>query len=172
MSGNQNTLHQYIAGELFIAFRQWLNTNGSGRVVLGPVDVRLQEHARLIQPDLFMALGNNWKGDSQVFDGAPDVVVEVLNDSSYRIDRVVKYISYEQVGVKEYWIINPKNQSVEVYALKDKEYDLVNEYTPGETIQSSILQNLSIPVKSIFPQVMQYNGEVSAEALGESVPAQ
>ena len=67
MSANHNTFHQYITGELFVAFREWLNANRFGRVVLGPVNVRLQEHARLIQPDLFIALGPNWKGDSQTF---------------------------------------------------------------------------------------------------------
>ncbi len=171
MSTNHNTFHQYISGELFVAFREWLNANRFGRVVLGPVDVRLQEHARLIQPDLFVALGPNWKGDSQSFNGAPDLVVEVLSDDSYRIDRVVKYISYEQVGVKEYWIVNPKNHSVEVYSLKNKEYELVGEYRQDETISSPLLEGLSVNVKSIFPQSVQYNGEVSAEALGETVPA-
>ncbi len=171
MSANHNTFHQYITGELFVAFREWLNANRFGRVVLGPVDVRLQEHARLIQPDLFIALGPNWKGDSQTFNGAPDLVVEVLSDDTYRIDRVVKYISYEQVGVKEYWIVNPKNHSVEVYMLTNKEYELVGEYRQDETISSPLLEGLTVSVKAIFPQTVQYNGEVSPEALGETVPA-
>ena len=150
MSANHNTIHQYISGELFVAFREWLNANRFGRVILGPVDVRLQEHARLIQPDIFIALGPNWKGDSQTFNGAPDLVVEILSDDSYRIDRVVKYISYEQVGVKEYWVVNPKNHSVEVYMLNNKEYELVGEYRQDETIASPLLEGLTVSVLSLI----------------------
>ncbi|MEM9775367.1 MAG: Uma2 family endonuclease [Chloroflexota bacterium] len=183
MLTNQNTFHQYVTGELFVAFRDWLNRNRSGRVVLGPVNVRLQENARLIQPDLFVALGPNWRGDVSVYRGVPDLVVEVLSDETYRIDRVVKYISYEQVGVKEYWIVNLKTQSVEVYSLTDKEYSFVGEYRPEENVKSPLLEGLSIPVRTLFPKVsqftekikvsenVQYNGEVSPEAIGETVAA-
>lgn len=190
---NQNTFHQYITGELFVAFRGWLNQHGAGRVVLGPVSVSLQENARLIQPDLFVALGSNWQGDVDVYEGAPDLVVEVLSDETYRIDRVVKYISYEQVGVKEYWIVNSKARSVEVYVLTDREYKFVGEYGLDEYVESPLLVGLSIAVSTLFPKAVedvteteetavsaeeikvddgvQYNGEVSAEALGESVVA-
>ena len=172
MSTHYNTFHQYAVGELFVAFREWVNKNGSGRVVLGPVHVRLQEQARLIQPDVFIAMGNNWKGDGDVFQGAPDLVAEVLNEDSYRIDKVVKYISYEQMGVKEYWIINPKMGSVEVYSLSNKEYVLVGEYRDDETIESPLLQGLTLQVKAIFPEHVQYNGEVPVATIGETrVPA-
>ena len=172
MSTHYNTFHQYATGELFVAFREWINMNGSGRVVLGPVNVRLQEQARLIQPDLFIAMGDNWKGDGEVFKGAPDLVAEVLNEDSYRIDKVVKYISYEQMGVKEYWIINPKMRSVEVYSLSNKEYVLVGEYRDDELITSPLLRGLELQVNAIFPQSVQYNDEVPASAIGETaVPA-
>jgi len=172
MSTNNNTSHQYATGELFVAFREWMNVNGPGRVVLGPVHVRLQEQARLIQPDLFIALGDNWKGDSDIFEGAPDLVAEVLNDDSYRIDKVVKYISYEQMGVKEYWIVNPKLRSVEVYTLSNKEYELVGEFQAEEMIDSPLLQGINLQADLIFPETVQYNDEVPAEAIGESmVPA-
>ncbi|MFK7803177.1 MAG: Uma2 family endonuclease [Anaerolineae bacterium] len=172
MSTNNNTTHQYATGELFVAFREWMNANGSGRVVLGPVNVRLQEQARLIQPDLFIAMGDNWSGDSKVYEGAPDLVAEVLNDDSYRIDKVVKYISYEQMGVKEYWIVNPKMQSIEVYSLSNKEYMLVGDFQADEMIVSPLLEGIELQVGAIFPENVQYNDEVPASTLGESmVPA-
>ena len=121
---------------------------------------------------MFVALGDNWKGDGEVFKGAPDLVAEVLNEDSYRIDKVVKYISYEQMGVKEYWIINPKMGSIEVYTLSNKEYVLVGEYRDDETIHSPLLSGLTLQVKSIFPKRVQYNGEVPAPAICETaVPA-
>lgn len=172
MSTNYNTIHQYATGELFVAFRQWVQSNGPGRVVLGPVSVRLQEQARLIQPDLFISLEDNWQGESDIFEGAPNLVAEVLSDDSYRIDKVVKYISYEQMGVKEYWIVNPKMKSVEVYALSNKEYELIGEFQADEMIDSPLLDGLKLQVNEIFPENVQYNDEVPAEPLGESmVPA-
>lgn len=172
MSSNYNTFHQFAIGELFVAFREWTKSKGSGRVILGPVHVRLQEQARLIQPDLFIILSNTWKGDSQVFNGAPDVIVEVLSDDSYRIDKVVKYISYEQVGVKEYWIVNPKMQSVEIYSLAEKEYVLAGEYRGADMVSSPLLPGIKLEAKSIFLADVQCNDEVPAAAIGESmVPA-
>ena len=85
--------------------------------------------------------------------------------------------------MKEYWIVNLKTQSVEVYSLTDKEYSFVGEYRPEENVKSPLLEGLSIPVRTLFPKVsqftekikinedVQYNGEVSPEAIGETVAA-
>ena len=64
--------------------------------------------------------------------GAPDLVVEVLSPSTASRDRGAKKDVYEQHGVKEYWIADPKSKSVEVYHLKDGRFVLDNVYTAYE----------------------------------------
>ena len=47
--------------------------------------------------------------------GAPDMVIEILSPSTQRHDRLVKLNLYQRAGVREYWIVDPQGQSVEVY---------------------------------------------------------
>ncbi len=56
--------------------------------------------------------------------GAPDLVAEVLSPSTMRNDRGRKKDAYEKAGVREYWIVNTSDQSVEQYLLKDGRFDL------------------------------------------------
>ena len=100
-------------------------------------------------------------------DGAPDFVVEILSPSTRRRDITVKKDTYEKYGVKEYWIINPKEEAIEVYLLKDGKYVLDNVYhnfdeedwaalTDAEkaeqllSLKISLYSDLEIQVKEIF----------------------
>jgi Uma2 family endonuclease len=85
------------------------------------------------------------------FTGAPDLIVEVLSPSTARTDRLVKFGAYERAGVREYWLVDPRTRSVEVYALsEDGTYDMAGQYTPGETVTSTMLSDLALPVDDLF----------------------
>lgn len=60
--------------------------------------------------------------------GAPDLVVEVLSSSTMKNDRGYKKIAYEKAGVREYWIVNPADKSVEQYLLSDGQFVLNDIY--------------------------------------------
>jgi len=67
--------------------------------------------------------------------GAPDLVVEVLSKSTQKYDITIKKQVYELIGVKEYWIVDYRNKSIEVYILKDGKYgipDIYYRYTGNE----------------------------------------
>lgn len=58
----------------------------------------------------------------RAFQGAPDLVVEVLSPSSSKTDRTLKYRKYREAGVREYWIVDPKARRVTVHLFeKDDE---------------------------------------------------
>ena len=61
--------------------------------------------------------------------GAPDVVVEVLSSSTMRNDRTYKKDVYERSGVREYWIVNPADKSVEVYRSNGTNFVLHDIYS-------------------------------------------
>ena len=56
--------------------------------------------------------------------GAPDLVVEVLSESTAKIDRTTKLKLYARYGVAEYWVIDPEVCSAEIYRLVPGGYEL------------------------------------------------
>lgn len=117
-------------------------------------------------PDLIVVCDPN-KITHRGIKGAPDFVVEVLSTSTRKRDIAIKKQTYERFGVREYWIINPKDESIETYLLKDGKYELDNVYhnfTEEEwsymdedekaqqqlSLKISLYSDLEIPVKDIF----------------------
>ena len=81
---------------------------------------------------------------------APDLVVEVISNSTEHHDRVVKYQDYAAHGVREYWIVDPENETIEQYSLNDDlEYELVLKSKDG-TISSVAVLGFSVPVRAVF----------------------
>lgn len=83
---------------------------------------------------------------------APDLVVEVLSESTKKNDREVKFEDYAAHGVAEYWIIDPKRQTIETFTIDaDTEaYAATGIFKIGQSVSSTILPNFIIPVKAIF----------------------
>ncbi|HEY85010.1 MAG TPA: Uma2 family endonuclease [Chloroflexi bacterium] len=125
-----NFRHQFVAAEIFGELRNFVKKNNLGLVLAAPFEVHLSETVRPVQPDaLFICRKSLPSANVAFFDGAPDLVVEVISPSSARIDRVTKFEVYERAGISEYWIASPKTRSVEVYTLSGGEYALRGEYT-------------------------------------------
>jgi Uma2 family endonuclease len=82
---------------------------------------------------------------------APDFIVEVLSPSTEKIDRGVKFDDYALHQIREYWIIDCEEQSVEQYILRDGEpsYNLHCKVVQGE-IASTVITGFKIPVQAIF----------------------
>lgn len=88
------------------------------------------------------------KKDQSLFP-VPDLIVEVLSKSTEKRDRGIKFEDYENHGVKEYWIVDPKKKIIEQYVLSRNKYELRLKSKSGE-VESAAIQNLKISIKSIF----------------------
>ena len=93
--------------------------------------------------------------DSQKFFPAPDLIVEVLSKSTAKRDRGVKFKDYEAHGVTEYWIIDPKNKTIEQYVLKNKKYQLIIKSASGK-VSSQALKGLNFVVAALFSRKENY----------------
>lgn len=80
---------------------------------------------------------------------APDFIVEVLSDSTERIDRGVKFEDYAANGVAEYWLVDPDKEQVEQYILRGDHYEQLAALKPGE-VTSRVIKGFTIPVRAIF----------------------
>jgi Uma2 family endonuclease len=81
----------------------------------------------------------------------PDLIVEVLSESTQQIDRGVKFQDYAQSGVSEYWLVDPVAETVEQYVLKGEEYDLKFKASDGN-LTSPLVGGIVIPVRAIFDE--------------------
>ena len=55
--------------------------------------------------------------------------------------------------VKEYWVVNPASQNIEIFSLIDRNFislGLFNEKEGVETVQGNLFPELKIELKSIF----------------------
>ncbi|EDN65975.1 protein containing DUF820 [Beggiatoa sp. PS] len=106
-----------------------------------------------MQPDVFfIATKKQPKAGDKFFEGVPDLIIEVISPSSVRLDRYIKFAAYEQAGVSEYWLVDPKTRFVEVHIWSSdtQEYVLHGYFGTGEQIHSLILPKLIVEVNSIF----------------------
>ncbi|MEM7127302.1 MAG: Uma2 family endonuclease [Chloroflexota bacterium] len=146
-----NAQHQFTVTEISSEMRNFVKANQLGIVLVAPFEVHLSEESRPVMPDVLFVRADRWpQTPIQFFEGAHDLVVEVISPSSIRLDRVVKFTSYEQAGVAEYWITNPRTKVVEVYTLSNGEYASLGEFSGDESIESKVLAGIQIIAKTLF----------------------
>lgn len=151
VSNAPNAEHQFVVTEASRQIGNFVIERKLGRVLVAPFEVHLSERSRLVQPDLLFVRAERWPtGPAAFFDGAPDLILEVVSPSSVRTDRVVKFTAYENAGVPEYWIANPHTRTVEVYTLSNGEYALLGEYTGDGRMQSLVLAGIDIVTSTLF----------------------
>ena len=149
--------HQDIIGEIYTKLHIFLQGKGKKcRVYLSPFDVRLAIYGEIgddviniVQPDIMVFCDRN-KLDDKGAIAAPDVAIEILSPSSLKNDRYRKFKLYEKAGVKEYWIVDGANQTIEIFVLEDGVFILKDFILFDGVITSSVLEGLIIKAADIF----------------------
>lgn len=141
--------HEHASSELFWLMRTWARLHTGGRVAHEKLMVRLTRND--FEPDIcYFSPG---KADlftqGQKLFPAPDLAVEVLSPSTQAHDRGVKMEDYAAHGVQEYWLVDPRAESVEQYLLRDGGYELEFKGKTGDIV-SPVIEGFSIPVQAIF----------------------
>lgn len=151
-----DSAHQFICGELFAQLHRHLKGTEC-RVVAAPFGVRLFEQEgdtpedvdTVVMPDLSV-ICDPGKIDARGCKGAPDLIVEILSPSTRRHDRLVKLGLYQRAGVKEYWIVDPENRSVQVF-VKDGDFlHLAEDYGAADLAKVNVLADCSIRLDAVF----------------------
>ncbi len=150
MAPAPETKHQDTAGNLFALLRAFVRQNKLGRVFVAPVDVVFSEYD-VIEPDIvFVSRTHQQIVTKANLRGAPDLVVEILSPSTKEIDRKTKFKLYEKYGVREYWIIDPDAETIEIYALRAAGYALLQKFSRGDVVRSEVLPGFACAVDEIF----------------------
>lgn len=94
---------------------------GKCKVWVAPVDVQLDcDDKTIVQPDV-LVLCDLDKQKKKVIYGAPDFVLEVLSPSTRKKDLTIKNRKYLNAGVREYWIVDPKEKLLITYDFENGE---------------------------------------------------
>ena len=150
--------HQDVIDELTAEFKLFLRGKEC-MAFSAPIDVCLfagketkwEEIRDWVQPDLLVVCDKDKIGEKNII-GAPDLVIEVLSPSTARNDRLIQFHSYEQAGVKEYWIVDPLNFTIETYRLTGNHLTQSRVYGRNDTIHTALIEGLSIDLNNIFKQ--------------------
>lgn len=149
MAPAPDTWHQNWIGELYMILRSHVQGKKLGRVFVAPVDVVLNDE-NTVQPDLTVIANANLGIIKQraIF-GTPDLLVELISPSSVRRDRYDKKDLYARFGVKEYWIGDPANKSLEILTLKEGRYELHCAAEEKGKLTSLVLAGLEFDLTEI-----------------------
>jgi Uma2 family endonuclease len=158
--------YELIEGELFVSpapslehQRKVMNLSAQlwyfvrqhdlGEVFIAPCDVVLAPSI-VLEPDIvFVSRARRSILKVACIEGAPDLVVEVVSESSRLMDRFVKRDRYAEFGVPEYWLLDPFEPRIEVLRLEAGKYRVVGSFGPGDTLESPTFPGLRIAVSSL-----------------------
>ena len=143
------TVHQKISMKLSFEVFNYLKNKDLGEVLTAPMDVHFDDQ-NIYQPDLLFVRKNRANIIQQFVHGAPDWVVEILSKRTEAKDRQEKKMTYQKYGVQEYWLINPDNQTIEVFVLKNQILESQGIFTKTDEIQSVVIDGFRLSLTSIF----------------------
>lgn len=149
--------HQRICGKLHFMLYGFLRDK-SCQVIIPPYDIRLpiknrrkdNEITTVVQPDLTVFC-DPIKVEEHAAIGAPDLIVEVLSPGNKRYDLKDKYDIYQEACVKEYWIVDPIERSVQVSLLAEEgRFGPATIYKDEQMLRPRSLPGFSIAVRDMF----------------------
>lgn len=125
------------------------------KLYYAPFDVRIprqsiddKEVSTVVQPDLCVVCDES-KLDDKGCIGAPDLIVEILSPGNSKREMKDKFELYQESGVREYWIVDPNQESVLIYILKNGEYIGLKPVVDDVAV-SYIFPDLTVHTNDIF----------------------
>jgi Uma2 family endonuclease len=149
MSPSPLTFHQRISMRLSSSLYDFVMKRGLGEVFHAPTDLHVS-YKDVYQPDIFFISKEHLIDiEEDGIYGAPDLVIEILSPSTAGYDRGVKMEAYQKFGVKEYWIVDPKETTMEAYANAADSFQTTFSGKEG-VLCSTALPEFCVDVQSVF----------------------
>ena len=153
--------HQFISTKLAGKLDSRLSEKGCN-VYAAPFDVRLDPHMKpvkpkkdediktVVQPDISVYCDKS-RVDEKGGIGPPELVVEILSPNTRDKDLSSKLLLYNKNQVKEYWIVDPENQTLMQFVLAEDGY-FAEEVVYGktDTLKAFIFEDVEIDLSAVF----------------------
>jgi Uma2 family endonuclease len=142
--------HQRISARLMYLLMRHIREHGLGEIFSAPCDLVLSQ-TDVVQPDLlFIAKERREIVGEKYVSAAPDLVVEILSESTAKRDRGIKAKLYECTGVKELWIVDPWEKTVEIFRRSEEAFVRHALFSGTDTLVTPIFPGLEIPLTEVF----------------------
>ena len=144
--------HQITLGNLMVGLGTYVTNNPIGIVVPGP-GVIFDDFDSVIPDMVFFTNERRAEiASGDRLNGAPDLVVEIISPGAEneRRDRVLKRRVYGRFGVKEYWLVDLVNRSVEVCRLGEEGLELAATFAGEDEMTSSVLPGFRMKLTDLF----------------------
>lgn len=146
--------HQNVVQFLVALLLVFLRSHRLGRVMSAPYAMRAVPGGNAREPDVFFIRNERVGLMRDTFlDGPADLVVEVVSDDSVTRDRVEKFDEYQEAGVREYWVIDPRpgQQRALFYVLRDGLFVPVKPDADG-AYRSTVLDGLRLEIAWLWQE--------------------
>jgi Uma2 family endonuclease len=141
--------HQKITAFLYRLFYAFVEANNLGTLLFAPLRVRLWS-GRYREPDLVFVLAEHAHLEGEAYFSGADLVIEVVSPDDPDRDLVDKRADYAEVGITEYWIVNPLDETVTVLRPDGKQYTEHGVFQRGVTATSVLLAGVEVDVDALF----------------------
>ncbi|MDE7294013.1 MAG: Uma2 family endonuclease [Oscillospiraceae bacterium] len=144
MSPSPNFIHQEISAQMHTDIMNFIRSQKGKCKALATFDVHLNDNT-VVEPDLLVACDPD-KFDSKKHLGAPDWVIEIVSPSNFSNDYYTKLQLYKEHGVREYWIVDPRNCHVTVH-IHDGDFNAIDIYSFSDKIPVYIFKDKTPPLE-------------------------
>ena len=148
-----NVMHQRVSRRLQRILVDFFEEfDPEGEVFYSPLDVTFGD-ITVVQPDLLYVSGEQKQiiEDTRI-DGPPSLIVEILSLSTIRKDRLRKMQIYQKAEVRHYWLLDPKEKTLECYALQNGLYARVASGMDDDVVEHPNFKGLAIDLAAIWQQ--------------------
>lgn len=143
-------LHQRIVLKLGSKLLDYVEKHLLGEVYVAPLDI-VFARSTVLEPDLlFISRDRLHIVGEKYLTGPPDLVVEVLSESTARLDRDIKPKQFALHGVREFWLIDPEEKTIEIFRLREGAYELAANLAYRDKLESPLFPGLSLSVSSLW----------------------
>lgn len=150
MTPSPSYRHQNAVANLFYHMSRYIRERKLGKLLTAPCDVYFDE-TTVFEPDLlFISTEQMGIIGERRINGAPDLVIEVLSPTTEDRDRGYKQKRYAMEGVREYWLVDPEADVVEVLGGGPGEFEVLGRFTEQQRIRSGLFDGLEIRVDELW----------------------
>lgn len=141
--------HQTFVTNLTYYLVEYAKKHRLGKVYVAPVDVVFSQFD-VVEPDLIYISKSRASIMTRAnVQGAPDLVVEVLSESTQKTDQTTKLKLYARFGVAEYWMIDPETCSAEIYRSGPQGLEQAGHLSSEDQLTSPLFPGFSLPLRSL-----------------------